>query len=489
MLLLSASLATGFSRRSGRRKFSKDAFSKRGGMRADCSNWAGRKLWLHSQRSTPETSPRSTGFHPVPSHSAQLGSGMHALRSPSRQPARPSAHQHRVFLGGARRGSNKLAPGPGGSSSLDDPHRKQASHLAGQSSLVNHLDHFVHVFIRFGHLLEDAITGFAFDDNTLLFQLLLDLPRVASPFRRRPAEQPARSVTDAAESLPHRAFRPHQHPGRCAHATRDEHRLPDRAVRLRDLAVARRVSAGCALPMHQHVALLAVYLVALLLGDIVADVVDQIETAITPKNFQERMAQRVHDSLTVRPSEVGGGPHGPEISLSLRRLNRHTSKLPVAHVDVVLSHGRIHIGQKIGANLVAQSAGPAMNQNHDLVFFESQDSRGFRKVDFIDVLNFEEVVAAAQRAELRPATPLRTVRHLAWVGALESPSGFGKFRIALAAVAVLHHPFRPAFQNFIQLLFTDVQKARAARAARHVTEDLIYQIPEPRPGFLCAEPS
>src|ERR1700722_1473422 len=60
----------GFSRDS--KKFSNEALAYSGGMPAPDSNRSARSVAAHSQRTAPETSSRSTIFHPVPLHCGQI---------------------------------------------------------------------------------------------------------------------------------------------------------------------------------------------------------------------------------------------------------------------------------------------------------------------------------------------------------------------------------------------------------------------------------
>src|SRR6516162_8741295 len=91
--------------------------------------------------------------------------------------------------------------------------------------------------------------------------------------------------------------------------------------------------ARSALAMDQNVFPFAVYHVALALGDVVADVVDQLQPRFRSENAPEGAAQKMKNRLPVGPGEIRRGAHGTQIGLAFGRLNRDASKLAIGQRD------------------------------------------------------------------------------------------------------------------------------------------------------------
>jgi hypothetical protein len=98
----------------------------------------------------------------------------------------------------------------------------------------------------------------------------------------------------------------------------------------------------------------------------------------------------------------------------------------------------------------------------------------------LNVLNFEEVIAAADRAYLRPATFLSSIGNLCGVGALECASCFGELGVARLAISVLDHPARPFSQQAVQILGAHSYEPRTAGPAWNVFKKLLNRFAEPR---------
>src|SRR5439155_24254917 len=100
------------------------------------------------------------------------------------------------------------------------------------------------------------------------------------------------------ESLFHTPLLTHQHPTRPTHVAGDDHRLADRAVKSRDLRVMGRERPCRALAMDPDPLALAADGVLLELGDVVADVINQVHLQLLPRaaeNFREDLAGLMHE--------------------------------------------------------------------------------------------------------------------------------------------------------------------------------------------------
>ena len=114
-----------------------------------------------------------------------------------------------------------------------------------------------------------------------------------------------------------------------------------------------------ALAMDPDLALGAVDLMRLGLGDVVADVVDQPHAELTRGNLQggqERVLGQTHHHLTVDPRVVGGTRHARTVSLALGRREGRAGELAVGDGDVVLLHRLAHDFERVLAGLVTEPA-------------------------------------------------------------------------------------------------------------------------------------
>ena len=97
------------------------------------------------------------------------------------------------------------------------------------------------------------------------------------------------------------------------------------------------------------------------------------------------------------------------------------------------------------------------------------------------------MIAAAERAELRQSAFVRALGDSRGVRAFERAAGLREFGVARFPVAVLDHPARAFHQHAVQVARADLHEARAARAARHVAEDLVDQLPQRRPDVALGQ--
>ena len=167
--------------------------------------------------------------------------------------------------------------------------------------------------------------------------------------------------------------------------------------------MARRKRAGRALAMHAERPPPAFDLVLLHLGDVVGDVVEQAHLQRFPRAAEELgedLAGLPHQQLPVRPGVVRGATHRPEILLALGAMDRGTGQLPVGQLDAVLGRDFSQRQQRVVAHLIAQPARAGVDHHADEVFFEAHRVGGRFVEDFVDHLDFEKMVARAERAAL-----------------------------------------------------------------------------------------
>src|SRR5262249_36868846 len=190
--------------------------------------------------------------------------------------------------------------------SLDDADGAHAGDLARQAGPVDHVHDVINVLVRLGLLLREALAALGAGDDAAGLQFLVDAAAAGVLDRRRPAHGPARAVAGRAEGALHAARLADQHPPRPPHVAGDYDRLADLAVRRGALRVARREGPRRPLAVDPEALLLAANLVLLELGDVVADVVDQVHLQLLPRAAEdvgEDLAGLLHEQLAVAPGE------------------------------------------------------------------------------------------------------------------------------------------------------------------------------------------
>ena len=149
-------------------------------------------------------------------------------------------------------------------------------------------------------------------------------------------------------------------------------------------------------------------------------------------------------------------------------MHGNAGELPVGHVDAVAAHALVHVAQVVGTDLVAQATRPGVDEHDDLVFMKAQCLRNRRLEDAVDVLNFQEVVAGAERAHLRQAALLGAIADGGRVGAIDRAAFLAVLQVSAVAVPVLDHPRRAFLEQVLQVFVGNPDLASAPRARRHV---------------------
>ena len=129
--------------------------------------------------------------------------------------------------------------------------------------------------------------------------------------------------------------------------------------------------------------------------------------------------------LAVAPGIVGGGPHRTQVGLALRASHRGAGKLPVGKLEAVPLRGVLERRQVVVADLVAQPARAGVDQDGDLAFVQAHDLGRSRIEHAVDDLDFEEVVARAERAALVVTAGDRAIADAAGIGAFQAAARLG----------------------------------------------------------------
>ena len=164
------------------------------------------------------------------------------------------------------------------------------------------------------------------------------------------------------------------------------------------------------------------------LGNVVRDVVDDVHVEIVRcalEGLGECLAHEERHRLPIDPRKVGGGRHGCQIRLALLRVDASTRKLrtqsecvrhdaserarprrdsylTIIELDVVASHGLLHVDQRVGGDLVAETAAPAVDQDAHLVLVvDAHLGGGVLVVDLLDHLHLAVVIAGTESTQLR----------------------------------------------------------------------------------------
>src|SRR5690606_28211016 len=140
-------------------------------------------------------------------------------------------------------------------------------HFAGQTGVVDHLDHDIDVLVGGRLLFRESLPGAGVSDDSVFAEFALDLPAVRLAGGRATAQHAARTMAGAAERLLHAARLTDQHPTGPAHVTGNDDRLTDVRVGGRRLRMKRRKRPRRPPAVHADGLLPAVDAMLLELGD------------------------------------------------------------------------------------------------------------------------------------------------------------------------------------------------------------------------------
>jgi len=118
-----------------------------------------------------------------------------------------------------------------------------------------------------------------------------------------------------------------------------------------------------------------------------------------------------------------------------------------------------------------------MDHHSDLIFALDAELAGdLGIIDFVHLLNLQEVIAGAEAAELGEAPLLRAHADLLSISARHAAAFLKAFEIFAPAEAVLDCPSGAAFQNLIELGQGKPDVACAPQARGHVSKERFHQL-------------
>ena len=234
-----------------------------------------------------------------------------------------------------------------------------------------------------------------------------------------------------------------------------------------------------ALAMDEHFHSFAVDVVELALGDVVRHVVHDAQVKalyLSGKYGLEGLAHLVGEQLTVRPGVVGRGNHGREVGLPFGRVKGRAHQLPVGQCDAVLANGLLKELHVVRTNLVAEPPTPAVNLHHDLALPKPKGRGHVRVEHLVHDVDFREVVARAQRADLGAPSLASLLAHLARIRALHRAPFLGVTQVLRPRVPAFQGPACAPHHEFIQFLIRKPHKSLYAHPAGHILVQCRSQI-------------
>src|SRR5690606_22285141 len=185
---------------------------------------------------------------------------------------------------------------PGGSA-LHHTQRHQLRHPAAQPATLGRGHHFGDVLVRVGRFFGQPAPGGTADRDPLSFQAAAQVLTAYRPGGLVPAAYPPGAVAGGGKGR--RPRDPYQDIRGSPHGTGHQHRLTHRAQVVRQVRVTGGQRQGGSLAVYAHVAAVVV----LQLGQVVRDVVDQIQGGA---DLGEGPPGRLAEQLPVGPGVVGG---------------------------------------------------------------------------------------------------------------------------------------------------------------------------------------
>jgi len=162
------------------------------------------------------------------------------------------------------------------------------------------------------------------------------------------------------------------------------------------------------------------------------------------QDLAERLADEMGQDLPIRERAVDRRTHRAEVLLADSRADRRACKLAIRQREPVLRRGDHHAFQKLGADLMAEPARPAVDHHDDVALPDAEDVGDRRVEDRGDLLHFEVVIAAPERAHLRVLTRLRARRHATGFGVSHLAVLFDSLEVLTSAPTPRHRSLRAA---------------------------------------------
>jgi hypothetical protein len=178
--------------------------------------------------------------------------------------------------------------------------------------ILYHIYDVSHILVCLWHLLSYGGATGGHDDYAMSLHLFKERSSTRLAFGLATAETPARTMTGRAKGLVIGSLGTNQDIRVSPHIPRNQDGLANITICLGCLRVAGRISPGSSFSMHAKTALPTVDLESLELGDVVADVVDDIEPDrcwSQSKDCPKGLSDPVRHNLSVREGIVCGGGH------------------------------------------------------------------------------------------------------------------------------------------------------------------------------------
>src|SRR5260370_12260202 len=125
-----------------------------------------------------------------------------------------------------------------------------------------------------------------------------------------------------------------------------------------------------------------------------------------------------------------------------------------------------------------------MDRDDNVLFGKPKRLGGAQVENALHVLDFQEMVAGAERACLRQAALLGAITYRAGVRTIDGAALFTSVQVFGSAIAVLHHPRCALNQKPIELLVRQPNIPLLSHTGRNVAEKLVNQLPELWPNFV-----
>ncbi len=192
----------------------------------------------------------------------------------------------------------------------------------------------------------------------------------------------------------------------------------------------------------------------------------------------------MQDHLAVGPGVVGPAGHRLEVVLPLLRVDRRARQLAVRQFDAGLAHRALHDLQVVGGDLVPRAPGAAVHRDGHLALAQPERLGRLLVEDLLHEVDLQEVVPAAERADLRYPSLLGLVAHLGRIGGLHPAPLLGGQQVLLPPVAALHRPFRAVPQHIVEAAAGELDDALGAHPGGHVLEQEVYELLDVRPDVI-----
>src|SRR5207244_6621074 len=132
-----------------------------------------------------------------------------------------------------------------------------------------------------------------------------------------------------------------------------------------------------------------------------------------------------------------------------------------------------HALEEVRPDLVAEAARAAVNADHHIADFETEDLGDVRGVDGHDLLDLQVVIARAEGPHFIFLPALGVIGDLLRLGACHTPALFDALEVFPGAVTAFDGPPRAAGEHRVHLCPVQVQTAGAPDAGGDVSEQRV----------------